>query len=92
VPLYGYCVIESGGVASGGVFSIGDGTTATKFSAETSANGLMVEVHTTYAQGKAVPFAADGFYVLTTKTGTAGLVAAKAVTFFVVMLPAAGAN
>lgn len=91
VPLIVELSIESGGVASGGVMQLGDGSTAALYG-EGSANALNVSFCTTHALGRLVEFAANGVFTLTTKTGTAGLVAAKKVFFVAYLIPATSAN
>jgi hypothetical protein len=78
VLVKGIVAAESGALSTGCVLQFGDGTTVNLYG-EGSANDGDFEFANTYATKCGQQIAADGWLCVTTKTGTAGLVAAKTV-------------
>lgn len=89
--LGGVVSAESGALASGCILQVGDGTTADLY-AEASANDGDFEFgRPAYANKYAQKATADHYLTLTTKTGSAGLVAGKTVKVVLMYVPTGNA-
>lgn len=90
VPIWGFVNLSA--IAAGGIFSVGDGTTATKYSAETAANAILQELFNTptTAPTAGIAFAADGKLTLQFKSGSAGVAAGTTIDAFMIYVPPMG--